>query len=91
MDAAADVLKIGMKYSYALAMVIAFIALLNLTISWIFVGLNFSVVMDLLYLIQMWLPFNLTPLIAWLNVMATAYLTYRLYLLGFSILRGLLE
>lgn len=91
MDAATSILKLGLKYSYVLAMVVAFITLLNLTISWIFVGLNFSVVADLLYLTQMWLPFNLTPLIAWLNVMATAYLTYRLYLLGFNILRGLLE
>jgi len=88
---AADILKIALKMSYVLAMVILFIGLLNLTISLVFVGLNNSVLVDILYLMQMWMPFNMTPLIAWVNVMAVAYLTYRLYIIGFNILKGLLS
>lgn len=83
--------KWSLKLGYALAMIALLVIFLGIGVSALGVALNFSVLFDLLYLIQMWLPFNLAPIIAWLFSSVAAYLTWRLSLLGFDILHGVLD
>lgn len=83
--------KWGMKFSYALATVVLFVTFIAFTVSGIGVALNGSVVLDLLYFTQMWLPFNLNPMLTWLFTSITAYFAYRLSLMGFTILRNVLD
>lgn len=61
-----------------LAGITAFVMLLGFAFSFVAVSLNASVIGDLLALIQMWLPFNLGPLMAWLVTASVLYVAYRL-------------
>lgn len=83
--------KMGIKLSYAFSMVVLLVVFIALAVSAIGVALNGSVVLDLLYLVQMWLPFNLNPLFTWLFTSVTAYFGYRLSLLGFTILQNVVD
>lgn len=78
--------KWGIKITYAFAMTAFFIVFLGLAISSVNVLLNDSIVLDLLYLIQMWLPFNINPMFSWLFMATTAYFAFRLSAIGYSIL-----
>lgn len=83
--------KWSLKLGYALAMIALFVIFLGLGVSAIGVALNFSVLFDILYLVQMWLPFNLSPVIAWLFTSVTAYLAWRVAIIGFDVLHGVLD
>lgn len=52
------------------------VAIFNLLIQALYIGINKSVLMDVVVLIQMWLPFNLGTIIVWLFAIATAYFGY---------------
>lgn len=83
--------KVSLKLGYVLAMLSFFVTLLVLATSAIFVIFNGSVVADILYLVQMWLPFNLAPIYTWLIVACGLYITYKLYVIGFSVINGVLR
>lgn len=83
--------KWGVKFTYALGMVVFLITFLALGVSAIGVALNGSMVLDLLYFTQMWLPFNLNPLFTWLFTAVTAYIAYRLGIIGYTIIHNVLE
>lgn len=70
--------KMAFRAGVIIAGLTAFIALLGFALSFIAVSLNASVVGDLMALIQMWLPFNLGPLMAWLVTASVLYVSYRL-------------
>lgn len=90
-DVGMSAFKWGIKIAYALGITSALIAFLLLGVSSVGVLLNESVVLDLLYLIQMWLPFNLTPLFSWLFVTVSSYFMFRLYLMGYNLLHQALD
>lgn len=79
-EIASIVLKMALRASSVLAVVIAFAVFLGFILSAITVGLNANIIGDLMALVQMWLPFNLASTIVWLLSVATLYLTYRLVL-----------
>lgn len=83
--------KMGIKMSYALSMVVLLVVFIALGVSAISVALNGSVVMDLVYLMQMWLPFNLNPLFTWLFTAVASYFAYRLSFIGFSIIQNVVD
>lgn len=78
------VLKWSIRIAFVLSGIFAFIIILNLSISLIFVTLNQSVLGDLFAIIQLWLPFNLNVLLAWLLAASTAYISYKLAVMSIS-------
>lgn len=83
-------IKWGIRFTFVMSMVVLFIVLLNIMISFVGVALNGSVLLDLLYLVQMWLPFNLNPLLVWLSTAVTAFIAYRLSIFAYNFINGLL-
>lgn len=83
--------KWSIKLTYALASVVFLIVFIALAVSAIGVALNGSMVLDLMYFIQMWLPFNLNPLFVWLFTSVTAFFSFRLSMIGFNILNRVLN
>lgn len=81
---ASMVTKWVFRFGFIMATIVAFVVLLNMAFSMVLVGLNFSVVADVLHMIQLWLPFNLNVLIAWVLASSVAYVTYRLAVLAFA-------
>lgn len=79
---AGEIVAMFLKWAFRLGVIVAgvtaFVMLLGFALSFVAVSLNASVVGDLLALIQMWLPFNLGPLMAWLVTASVLYVAYRL-------------
>jgi O-antigen ligase len=76
------IMRIGVKIAFVMSAVFAFIIVLLLTTSAIGTVANQGVLSDVIAIVQMWLPFNLTPMMAWLLTASVAYLWYRLTLAG---------
>lgn len=72
------VLKWVFRIGFILAGITALIGLLTLAYGMITVAINFSVLGDLLSLIQLWLPFNLNAVFGWLGTATVTYVAYRL-------------
>lgn len=83
-------LKWGLRFSFVMSMILLFIVILNIIISFVGVALNGGVLLDLLYLAQMWLPFNLNPMLVWISTTVTAFIAYRLSIFAYNFLNGLL-
>lgn len=83
--------KWGVKIGYAFLVVSFFVVFIGLAVSAVGVLLNESITEDVLYLIQMWLPFNITPMFSWLFVATTAYFAYRLAATGYNIIHNALQ
>lgn len=72
------ILSWAIKLAFVMAGVFAFIVVLNMGASLLRVALNGNIVSDILAMIQMWMPFNLNSLLAWITTSVTIYFTYRL-------------
>ena len=83
-------LKWGLRLSFVLSMVLLFIVILNIIISFVTITLNGGVLLDLLYLIQVWLPFNLNPLLVWISTTVTAFIAYRLSIIAYNFLNNVI-
>jgi len=64
----------------------SFVVVAIMLISSITVMLNQSALTDVLYIIDMWLPFNLTVLISWLISGSIIFLTYRLAVFSYRLI-----
>lgn len=84
------IIKWVVRVAFVMAGVFAFIVVVNLATSLIFVALNQNVLSDLFALIQMWLPFNLSVLLAWLTTASIAFITYKLAVMSLSWLNRIL-
>jgi len=71
------IVKWTVRFGIILSLVFAFIVLFNFTYSLIGVTLNQSVVGDIMALVQIWLPFDLDVLLAWIFTSTVLYLSYR--------------
>lgn len=79
------------RFGFIAAGVTAFIIVLNLGLSLVFVQLNGNVLSDLLGFIQLWLPFNLNTLLAWLMSATVAYFIYRLSVVAIAYMDKLIS
>jgi hypothetical protein len=77
-------LKLTLRISLAVGALLGFIALLNIVLQTFVIGLNHSIVHDILLLIQIGLPFNLNSVFGWLFVAVNAYIIYRLAMVAFN-------
>lgn len=72
------------KIAFYAISIFALTVILTIVLSAIMVGLNFGVINDIVAIIQMWLPFNLGVIIAWLLTVSLAYLAYRLSVIAIN-------
>jgi len=91
MDFLYRLLSVVIKTGFWSSVVIVFITLLTLILSLVLISLNGSVVMDLYYMIQLWLPFNLNVILTWIITLVLAYTVYRLALWAFIFVGELLR
>lgn len=88
------VIKIA-KWALTLAFIItisvAVLALMAIIASYMIIGFNMNVLTDIMSLIQMWLPFNLNVIMAWIAIAGTAYLAYLLSLKAFLLINAYLN
>lgn len=75
-DIAKWILIVSIKVGFWASVVFTFLPILTIVISGILISLNGSVVMDLFYLIQMWLPFNFNVLLLWCLTAVLAFCIY---------------
>lgn len=75
---AITVAKWVFRFGFILASITAFLVVLTLAFSFVFITLNGNVLTDLFLMIQMWLPFNLNVLLSWLITISVVYITYRI-------------
>ena len=66
------------KVGFWSASIFAFVTLITFIISGFNVVLNQSIIGELIGIVQIWLPFNLGAVLAWLITAALMYLSYRL-------------
>jgi len=77
-----------LKFAYFTAVLLSFMVIISLITTWLVVGFNMGVLSDIFGLIQLWLPFNLNILLAWMSVAVTAYVTYRVLVMSFNMLNS---
>lgn len=73
---AQTIIKWAIRISFLFTLIIAFIALLNVVVSVVKVGINGSIFGDLIALVQIWAPFNFTMMFNWLTATASIILFF---------------
>lgn len=66
------------------------IVLINLAMTGL-IEMNGNVMGDLLALVQIWLPFNLSSLWAWVSVASISFVTYKLSITVYNMARNLIN
>lgn len=79
------------KVSAIFSVIVGFVTLFALVISGIMVALNYGVIEDLLSLVQMWAPFNLDPILLWLGTAVTFYMTYRVAMNSYIMIKSVVD
>lgn len=82
-------LKVILKSGLFMAMLFAFIVFLNFALSLTLVSMDANVLTDIFALIQIWLPFNLNVLLAWLVTATGLFFAYRMLNLGLAFINEL--
>lgn len=85
------ILKFAFRTSFVVGAVVAFLAVFGLGVSTLAVALNAGILADLIALAQIWLPFNLVPILVWLVTVGLAYLYYRLLLMALFFVQHVLN
>lgn len=77
-DTIFQIFKIAIKMTSFVAMILALIVIFNLTIATVSSVYNGSILDEIVSMIQMWLPFDLSKMINFLTTTAMLILTYYL-------------
>lgn len=81
-----QVLRWTTKLTFWSAMVFMFITMLNLILSSLAITFQVTVLHDLFAILQIWLPFNLSALLAWFVTASMAYFAYKMARVANSLL-----
>lgn len=73
---AQTIIKWAIRLSFLFTLIIAFISMLNIVVSIVKVGINGTILGDLIAMIQIWAPFNFTMVFNWLTASASVILFY---------------
>jgi len=87
---AIEVLKWMLRIGLVLPMLFAWVLIMNIGINYITVGLSQNLVTDLLTLLQIWMPFDINIVFAWVWTCVTAYFGYKLTLMAIRFLNHVL-
>lgn len=85
------ILNITIKVGFWASTIVVFVILLTLILSGVVISLNNSIVIDLFYITQLWLPFNLNVIFVWISTLVVAYFAYRVALWAFVFIGELLR
>lgn len=84
------VLKVAVRLMFGFTAVVAFVAVVSTIISQLYIAVSTSVISDLIALVQIWLPFNLVPVLTWVLAVSLLYVNYRLALYALGFVRGII-
>lgn len=84
-------LKMAVKFAFITGALLSFIAVFLMMVSMIGVTLNIGILSDLFTIVQIWLPFNLGIMLAWVVAGVVVYFTYRLSIIALNYIRVLTE
>lgn len=90
-DIVSMILRWALRIGILTTSIFAFIVVLNLASSLLFVTLNQNALSDIFALIQIWLPFNLTVILSWFTTATLAYIVYRLSRVAFNFIDDLVK
>lgn len=79
---AVDILKWVLRIGLVTSALFAFVIVLNIGLGLMMTPLDGNLLTDLLAMVQMWLPFNINVIFGWFTVTVTAYILFRLTMLG---------
>jgi len=85
-EIAVAIVKWTFRITFIIGVLIGIISLISVITTYMIVGFNTTVLSDIFGIIQIWLPFNLNIVLVWLSITATAYITYRLAIMSFTLL-----
>lgn len=77
-ELASTLMKLIFRLGIILAGITAFVFILNFLYSALRVALDGNILSDMYGIINIWMPFNLSSLLAWLMTGASLYMAYRL-------------
>lgn len=80
---AGKLLSWTIKIGFFLAMIMAFVAVINIILLLLNYGLDKTVLADMTSMIQMWLPFNLSSIFWYFTTIINAYIMYRLAFIAY--------
>lgn len=91
MDSAVTIFKVVTKIGFAFSLLSLFTVILGGLFAIITQTLAGSVIADIGKIVQIWLPFNLSPFVTWLYTIASFYVIYRITSYMYRFLSSVLE
>lgn len=91
MDTLYKLIVVTARVAFWSSVIIVFLVMMTLIISLVTITLNGTVIMDLYYLVQLWLPFNLSVVFTWIITLILAYFAYRVALWALTLFNELVR
>lgn len=85
------VIKLALKAGAFTTVIIFWLVLIGALIKQIYEPVNSSVLGDLSALLQLWTPFNINTVVAWLLTAVNAYLTYKIVIIIYNLVDSYLD
>jgi len=85
------ILNLTIKIGFWASVVLTFVVILTLILSGVVISLSNTIVIDLFYITQLWLPFNLNVIFVWILTLVVAYFAYRVAMWAFIFVGELLR
>jgi len=86
-----QIINLVVKVGFWASIIFTFVPLLTLIISGVLIALDGSVITDLYYMLQIWLPFNLNVILLWTFALVLAFSIYWLAVKVYTLLLLLLK
>lgn len=85
------IFKSAVKISAIFTAIFGFLMVFTVLVAGVTVALNKTVIIDVLTMMQFGLPFNLDPVLLWLGTSVTLYITYRLAIQGYTVIKSVID
>lgn len=83
-----NIVKWAVKLSFWGIVVALWIAIMSQIVVYILTPMNGGLLSDIFAIVQIWSPFNVNSVIAWLVISASAYITYRIAIIGYNFINN---
>lgn len=84
------ILTIVAKVTFWSMIVLGTVLMLNFITGLVTVGLQLPLLTDIINIVQIWLPFDINVILAWLFTASGLFITFRLALLGLNLINQLI-
>lgn len=85
-EVAIALVKWTFRTAFIAGVILALLTIFSLIASYLIAGYSSSVLADIFALVQIWLPFNINIILLWISVSATAYFSYRIAIMSYTLL-----